>query len=433
MSTTTIAETPHSKLVSRAHRIEEWAEKHLVDPRGIIYTYLDVATGKPPTDDFFTSDQAPLCAPICTPSEWHSYENTGQATSEYMLGLLYQYTVEKDPAVLTRIQRSYQALKYVYNSGSTVEEGFLPKMYGNRISVETSTDQVLYVMLAFDYYHQYASSSEKVDIDRMIVGLTRFWTNRNYRYRYFWMEDMEWPISRFPCLLLMAYRHSGDEAFKAEYDRLLEMKVNERPFESQLQPKLRGECPPTPYEKAHHAWLIGEVDGAVGMEVAQYDYLLSNDPGHPLAESWKKAMKIIWDDGTLVVAPDGTGYVHVLVDMDTLKPRRPEPEFHAEANPNPKNSMEAWIGWRHVTGGRTCDVTFIARSGVQVYKHIRDPEIIKVSQKILKAIDVENMISYMDPERYLPELRHRNNLLSGDGTAHWLWAYWLGRSEGVIS
>lgn len=417
-------------LLKRAHDIEEWAEGHFIDPNGIFYTYLDTRTEAPLTDESFAPGQVPIHLPGTegvTPAEWHNYENTGMTTATYMLALLHRYEVERDPVAMKRVRRCFEALTYNYESGKQLEEGFLPKMYGNRFSEQTSTDQVLYVMLALDHFHEYASDSEKKLVDRMIGNLIGFWVKRQYRYKYFWHQDMLWPLGRFPSLLLMGYKHTGEEMFKKEYDRLLAMGVNEAPAELRLEPKLKGQVPPTPYEIKHQAWLIGEMDGAVSMDTMELDYLLCNDPHNRWAPNWKASMKKVWDEGKLALAPDGTEYVHVLVDFKTLQPRRPQPEFWHESE-----GPQEWIGWRHVTGGRSCDSTFHARSAVQADKHLHDPDMRAAARLIIESIDRKGLRSYYDPERYLPELRHRTELYSGDGTANWLWAYWQGRKEGIF-
>lgn len=420
-----------TRLAERAREIESWVEASFLDPKGIVYTYLDARTGGPVTDDTFAPGQIPIHLPgteAHTAAEWHTYENCGMTTAAYMQGLLFRYAVERDPVAMERARRCFDALKYVYDMGKQLEEGFFPKIYGNRFSEQTSTDQVLYVMLALDRFHQYANEREKPLIDRMIVHLIRFWMKRQYRYKYFWHQDMLWPLGRFTSLLLMAYRHGGGEEFKNEYERLLATGVNDRPLESRLAPKLRGEVPPTRYEIKHDAWLIGEMQGAVSMEVMELDYMLRSDPSNGRAGLWKKSMREIWDEGSLALAPDGTMYVHVLVDMKTGKPRRPEPERFRESN-----GPHDWIGFQYVTGGRGGDSAFVGRSAVQADLHLHDSGIRDVARLIIGSLDKEMLKTYHDPDRYLPELRHRTELYSGDGVANWLWAYWQGRVQGIFT
>jgi len=418
-------------LAARARDIEAWVEDRFVDPRGIVYTYIDTKHEKPLTDAFFEPGQVPIHLPGTegyTPAEWHNYENCGMTTSAYLQALLYRFSVDKDPAALKRARRCFAAIRDVYEMGKQLDEGFFPKIYGNRFSEQTSTDQVLYAMLALDHYHWYAEDAERKEASEMIASLIRFWVKRGYRYKYFWIQDMLWPLGRFPSLLLMGYKHSGDETFKKEYDRLLAEGVNQGPIESRLAPKLSGEAKPLPYEIRHNAWIIGELEGSVSMDVMELDYLLRNDPENEWVGQWKKSIKQIWDEGKLVLAPDGTMYVHVLVDMKTGKPRRPEPEFFRESE-----GKDDWIGFRYVAGARSADSTFIARAGIQGYTHVRDPAIREASRHIIRSLDRKGLRSYYDPERYPPELRHRTQFYSGDGVTNWLWGYWQGRAQGVFT
>ncbi|MCC6423302.1 MAG: hypothetical protein IT447_07460 [Phycisphaerales bacterium] len=418
------------RLLERAREIEDWVEDRFIDSNGIFYTYLDTKTGGPLTDASFAVGQTPMHLPGTedyTPAEWHNYENCGMTTAAYTQALLYRHAVERDSTALKRARRCFEAMKYNYELGKQLEEGFLPKLYGNRFSEQTSTDQVLYVMLALDHFHKFATENEKREIDRMIVNLIGFWVKRGYRYKYFWHQDMLWPLGRFPSLLLMGCKHGGDAIFKTEYDRLLAMGVNEGPIELRLEPKLAGDYTPSPYELKHQAWLIGELEGSVSMDMMELDYLLRNDPHNRWAPNWKASMKKVWDEGKLALAPDGTMYVHVLVDMKTHKPRRPEPEFFRKSE-----GPQDWIGFCYASGGRSADSTFHARSAVQAEKHLHDPQMRDAARHIIQSIDRKGLRSYYDPERYPPELKHRTELYSGDATANWLWAYWQGRHDGVF-
>jgi len=312
--------------------------------------------------------------------------------------------------------------------GKELEEGFFPKIYAGRFSEHTSTDQVLYAMLGLDHFHCYASDAEKKEIDHMIASMIRFWVKRDYRFRYFWTEDMLWPLGRFPSLLLMGYKHSGDVLFKKEYDRLLGAGVNQGPIESRLVPKQSGEMKPLPYELENKAWLIGELEGSVSMDVMELCYLLQNDPQNTWAKPWGKSIKQIWDEGALALAPDGTIYLHVLVDMKTGEPRRPDPGYFRESN-----GPDDWVGFRYVAGARSGNSTLVARAAVQAQAHLKDDGMRDAARLIIQSLDQTGLRSYCDPDRYLPELKHLANLYSGDAAANWLWAYWEGRALGVFA
>lgn len=415
-------------LAARADRIEAWAEEHFIDPNGVVYTYLDKETSAPVSDAFFTDADDPFYVHICTPAEFHTYEDCGICTGAYLQSQLWRYAAEEKPESLSKARRCFKGLRHVYELGKELEEGFFPKAYGNKFTPQTSTDQVLYAVLALDHLHRYAETDEKAEIDRMISEMVRFWVKRDYKYTYYTIQDMPWPLARFPSLLLLAFRHSGDTLFRDEYNRLLEMGINRHPGESQLGPKLAGEVPPMPYEQRMHAWLVAHGADATTMDVMELDYLLSNDPENDWAGTWKQSIRQMWEEGMLPVCDDGRMYVQVLVDMDTHAVRRPEPGFFADE----KEGDLDWVGFRYLSGARTAWSTGIARAGVQACRHLQDRAMVPAILNILRGIDVDGLTYCDDPERLLPEIRYKTRFYSGNAMGNWLWAYWQGRHEGII-
>jgi hypothetical protein len=146
-------------------------------------------------------------------------------TGAYLEAMLCRYEVDGDIQAMCRARRCFEAICYIYGIGKQLEEGFIPKIYDNKFSMQTSSDQILYVIGALDHYHRHATQSEKPVVSNMIANIVRFWVNRDYKFTYFALKDMQWPLGRFPANLLMAYRHSGEDVFKKEYERLLAMGV----------------------------------------------------------------------------------------------------------------------------------------------------------------------------------------------------------------
>ena len=91
-------------LHARAGDIEAWAETHMIDPRGVVYSFVDKATGRPLTDAFFEGFD-PETVPGYTPPEFWGYENCGMTTGSYLQALVCRYRIEQDPAALTRARR----------------------------------------------------------------------------------------------------------------------------------------------------------------------------------------------------------------------------------------------------------------------------------------------------------------------------------------
>ncbi len=407
-----------SFLAERAARLEAWAETHAVDPHGVVYSQLDRATGAPPTDAFFegSQDAAQHVAGV-SPAEFWAYENCGMTTGAYLQALVCRHEVERDPAALDRARRCIAALRHIYDLGQQLGEGFFPKIYGGRFSTQTSTDQVLYAVLALDRFAPHANAAERAAIARMIAGMVRFWVKRAYRFGYYHIPDMLWPLARFPSLLLLAWRHSGDPLFMAEYERLLAEGVNRFPGESRLRRKRSGEQPPSAYETREHAWLMAHAADAVTMDIMELDVLLRHDPANAWAACWRESMRSMWDEGRLALDADGRYLVQVLVDMESGAARRPAAETSDIAKVSGATS-----GW----GG------MIARAGVQAAAHLDAdrPAILAAARRALEALDIEDLTYMNDPERWPPEQRYQTRFLSGDALANWLWAYWLGRRAG---
>jgi hypothetical protein len=417
-------------LRQQAGQIEQYVESHLIDSHGVVFTFIDKTTDRPLTDAFFSGFDA-YSVPGYTPTEFYGYENCGMTTGAYMQAMLCRYAMENDSQALVRARRCFQAQKAVYDLGKQVAEGFFPKVYGYRFSAQTSTDQVLYTVMALDRFSQVATDSEKNEIDRMITHMVRFWVERQYRYTYFNLVDMQWPLARFPSLLLLAFNHSGDTLFKQEYDRLLAMGVNRQPGEHQLGPKLAGDWPPSDYEQSQQAWCISHMAGCTAMDVMELDYLLRTDPNNEWAATWLASARQMWREGKLTLAPDGTEYSSILVDFKTHEVRRPQPGLIDDKN---YVDLDSWSFSRYIHGASSGFSTMIARSGVQVYHHqSTDTDIIPTATHILNAFDVKDLTYYNEPERFAPPYRYLTNFVSGDAVANWLWAYWQGRLEGIFS
>lgn len=395
----------------KAAAIEEWTENHLIDPDGVVYSQVDTS-GRTLTDALF-DPESEVHLPGVSQADFWNYENCGMTTGAYLQALVFRYEAERDPAALDRAKRCYRALRHIYDMGKQLEEGFFPKIYGARFSRQTSTDQVLYAVMALDKYAPHANEEEREEIARMIANMIRFWVKRKYHFGYYHIPDMLWPLARFPSLLLLAFNHSGEKLFKDEYDRLLAEGVNRFPGESRLRRKLAGEILPTEYEKKQHAWLIHALPDAVTMDVMELDYLLRHDPGNSWAETWRKSTAMMWNEGRLALAPNGKAYTHVLVDMETGRPRRPDP------SPGVPGTETGWS-------------TMIARAGVQAAPHLtgQKEEIIGQARLVLEALAIADLTYFDGPERFGPKEKFKTRFISGDAVTNWLWAYWLGRNGG---
>jgi len=412
-------------LLERAKDMEAWAEKHFIDSNGVVYTMIDCATEAPLTDNFFEPEAESFPMPGCTPAEFWNYENCGMTTGAYLQAMVCRYEATRDSGAMAQARRSYQALRHVYEMGKQLEEGFFPKIYGGRFSTQTSTDQVLYAVLALDRYAAQATDDERRDIANMIGNMIRFWSKRDFKYNYYNVVNMQWKLARFPSLLLLAYRHTNDSVFRTECDRLLAQGVNRYPGEEQLRPKRAGERPLSDYEQQQGAWMISNMADCATMDVMELDYLLRSDPDSEWVPTWRQSMRQMWEEGALTIAPDGKVYVNVLVDMKTGKPRPPDPILF--------DWLDAY-GWsyvRYVSGAKSGWSSMIARAGVQAAPHVPDPKpVVAEARRILTALDIKDLTYLEQPERLLPRHRFMTRFYSGDAMTNWLWSYWQGKISG---
>ncbi|MEM7679267.1 MAG: hypothetical protein AAF449_25105, partial [Myxococcota bacterium] len=354
------------------------------------------------------------------------WENCSQSTGEYTAGLMQRYRVDGDPTLLDRARRSFGTFEYIFERGKEVEEGYMPKLYGDKLSRQTSSDQTLYAMVALEAFHPFASPAEQGKIDHMIVKMVEFWMDRDYKLDYFWWDDMQWPLGRFTSKLLLAIRHGGGEKFEKEYRRLLAIGVNRDATEARLWPKLDPSYEPMAYEKQQNAYYVGEFCGSISMEVTEIDVLLRLDPDNGWADCWRHCIRRVFDEAKLAISPDGFEYLHILVDMDTLDVRVPEPQR--------LNVQDArvWQGFDYAIGARSTASSYIARAALEGYRHLRDPQMAEVASHVLRSFEPHRTPHYLDPERFAAPYRHRTRLLAGNDVVNWIWAYWLGRELGVF-
>jgi hypothetical protein len=430
------------RLSYRAREIEAWIEAHMVDTNGIVYTFVDRTTGKPLTNDVVESvDHIKL--PRGSTAGWWAYENCTMVTAAYMQGLLFRFEREGDLQALARARRCFQALLHIYEMGKEVEEGFMPKIYDNLLTAETSSDQVLFGMCALDHFHPHATPAEQKQISRMIANMTRFFLKRGYKYTYFGVKDMQWPLPRFTFNNLMAWKHSGEEIFKKEYERLLEMGVNECPGEEQVRPKLAGQFKKTRLEEEEGGWLISYPSNCAQMDLTELEYLLRMDPSNPWAMKWRRSAVQMWSEGSLAITEDGRAYSFLIMDFDTHELRAMKSRFLPKEKDRPQAdnvSAPDTDDWRffpfmtYVHTAKGSVSTLFARSGIAIAPFVpRELRIVPLARRIIKSFDLYDFSYFDDPELFAPQFKFYTNVMSGDSITHWLWGYWQGRMNGVFA
>ena len=380
---------------------DAFLEKHFADRNGVIYTLIDAATLKPADDAFYepyAKIKPTLFNAPCrwgpdhfTPAEMGWYENCGMTTGCYLESLCSVLRTPGDGTeeIRKRAKRTFDALVYIYNTGQAWEKGFFPKIWGDRLSHQTSTDQCLYAVHSMHNYYPFASEEDRKKIAEIIVGIAEFWHRRKYILTYYDRVDMVWPPLRFPPLLMLAYRYSGNEDLKKEALRIL----NEH---RDIIPEylVRGEY-------------MGASADCMTMDTMNFELMVDFAP---LPEEWHEmlfsGLRKEWNQRKQSLTPDGYYRPNMHYDQKT-----------GIAVPREKGCpRSAWS-------------TMIVRAGLQLSRLIPDiyPEAREAAELVLNQLAPEDMNYYHpeDKEQFESEQRYKMLFLSGDAITNRQWAYRL--------
>ncbi len=417
-----------SSLADKAELLESYAEKYLVDPHGVLYCFINDRTQKPWTRDDFTPDYDFLKVPGFDDAEVSNYENSGMTTGAYLAAQSFKYKSTRDPLALKLAGRTFDGIRHIYALGLQKEEGYFPKNYGDRYSEEASTDQYLYAMKGMTAYFDIAPPDHVRAIRSMIPRMVDFWVKRKYRRSYFGIKDMLWPLGRFPALLLMAWKMSGDKKYLDEFYRLNEEeKVYLKPAEAQLGPRLNQPWQFTDYEKSRgNKFFLRGIEECAAMDIMELDECLQHSDAY--RQHWLNSIRQMWREGKLALTSGGLARVTFLYDPADTAVSTPSPGFINDGNPI-NWSFESWAG-----GFLTARSTMLVRVGVHVAKWLPDENAPSTIREILSDIDPNCLRQYIDPDgkQMLEKHRFMCHEVCVDAVANWLWAYWQARFEGII-
>jgi len=380
---------------------DTFLEEHFLDSNGVVYTMIDAATLKPMKDSFFEpfakikpNGENVVCTwgpDTFSPVDFWLYENCGMTTGAYLNSLCSAMRTpgSDTPEIRKRAKRTFDAQCYMYGIGQTFEKGFFPKIWGNRLSRQTSTDQCLYTVHSMHNYYPFASAEDQKMISEIIVSIADFWYKRKYILTYYLKKDMVWPPLRFPPLLMLAYRYSGNEEYRTEALRILNLHRNE-----------------VPEYLVRNEYLSNSAD-CMTMDTMNTELMVDFSP---LPEEWCVMMldglRKEWQQRKRSLTPDGFYWTNMCYDLQT-----------ETATPKGKNCpRSAWS-------------SMIVRAGLQLSRLIPDiyEEAREAAEIILNKLSPEEMYYYHpeDKEHFSPELQYKMLFLSGDAIVNRQWAYRL--------
>ncbi|MBP5640960.1 MAG: hypothetical protein J6X55_15870 [Victivallales bacterium] len=392
-----------------AENVERFIDEQMTDSVGRIFSQIDASTLKMMTEEFFKDAKmadwiAPAVKQYSLPG-FHAYENVGMVTGAYLQSLVYKYRISPSPGLLERIQKKVDALLYIAELGRQLEWGFFPKCYDGGFSAETSTDQVLSCVSALDLAYNLVPSTVQAKITDFIVHAVEFWRKRDYCYSYWTLKDMRWPELRFPPLLYLEAKYSGDAAVLAEADAITEKNLAHIPENSKILNSKR-----TEFEKKNHCLLLWAYGDACSMDTLNADLVLRSTPGSRFEEFWRKSMVTIWKEGELTLTDDGNYYAMALLDLKTGQVSRTN-----------TSQFFDWYGYRSAWS------TMIVRGGLlaSMWNPWERNGIMKKAKEVLDKFTDVRQFNYRHPDDAVllpPAGRYTTRFLSGDSITNFLWS-----------
>ncbi len=394
--------------------LEKYVEEHFVTPSGLLYSQLDISNGLPLTDALYADgdpdDWNGWHVRGCTQAELSSYENYGMVSGAFASAMLLKYKLTGDAEALERARRTFKGFWHVAEIGKKLEFGYLPKIYGNRFSTETSTDQYLYILNSLDEYRRMdeCSAEERAKIEDLIVAAVEFWRKRNYHYTYFVFENMKWPPLRFPSFLALAYNVTGDKKYLEEAEAIIRENIADMPENSKFADRHLNEEEVKTRDK-----LIYSMPDSVSMDTLNATLYLRNHPESCFAEVWRSSALQMALEGLRVIAEDGQAYTSMYYNLADNTLRQADK-----------------IGSTGAHGARTGWSTMILRGVLMAAKFYPDfrAEFIQKAEDALSKFDCIEKFNYISPEdvdRLPKKFRCKTRYISGDSTSHALWCCYL--------
>ena len=393
---------------------DPFLENYFLDANGVVYTGILLDTLRPPENEFFQrylpADEKPVSKKTLQMPTLHTvwgpdafsladfwaYENCGMTTGAYLNALCSALRTPgcDTPEIRKRAKRTFDAQQYIFRIGSQWEYGFFPKIWGNRFSYQTSTDQMLYTIHSMHNYYPFASPEDQAEITRLIPAMADFWMKRNYILTYYNRENMVWPPLRFPSFLMMAWKYSGEEKYRKEALRILEENKNH------IAEHLVEEHWAEPHILIHSA-------DAVTMDTMNIEMMTDFAPlPEPYRQLLLDGLKKVWLQRKKTLCSDGFYWINMLYDLKT-------------GIATPQKSGCPRSGWS----------TMIVRAGLEISRLIPEfyPEAKEAAELVLSSLKPEEMYYYHpdDAEQLEPHLRYKTRFLSGDAIANRQWAYYL--------
>ena len=397
-----------------AEEFERMLVERFRDTNGVLRCALD-ADLRP------IADEGPAPAPgmDCTRGEWIAYENSGMVQGAHLAAMCEKYRATEDASALAEARRTYAGIRKVYELSRPGGVGFYCKPWGMRYQAFTSSDQYAYTLYGLDAFCEFAEESERAEIRMMIVDMVSFWIDRSYRYRYFSDEPIQWQKCRFVAFAALGWKHSREEGFRRELERLLadEGVTADVPFRASV-------------ELGRYELEPGYVIYFINGEAALSGYLsvaAALDSGVDNGYA-RKLLPVFRRQATVSLAPDGSAYRALVRSADgtfaEMDPARTR--INDKIGPPPWNDLACRTDGPYRYGGASSAAAICALARMSAHDRMSAIWIREHAARALAQIANGHLAGVEDPHGLFPPeyAATCRNCCRGEALADWLWAYW---------
>ena len=170
--------------------------------RGIMYSFIDLRTGKPFPREFITPNKVPRRADI-DPWAWWTYENSIENMGMYIDALVRKYEVTGDAACLQRCAEVWLTVRDIYYASQVYGIGSFLRPYGGfevmgQFAEPLGTDQAGPLFHGLYAYWKYAPAWIRDEIADIMVKTLTWYEQQNFRYFYYKTLTHAWELD-VPC------------------------------------------------------------------------------------------------------------------------------------------------------------------------------------------------------------------------------------------
>jgi len=181
-----------------AREAEKYIESHLFDPFGLMYSGIDLRTGKPFERDFVTPVKVSRRAAFDPWTYW-TYEDSIMAMGQYIDGLLRKFELTGDRESLVKAGKVWQVVKNIYYCSQIHGIGSFLRPYGGYLGMHRfleplGTDQAGPLFHGLYLYMKHVGGEEAAEIADIMLRTLDWYEQQNFRYFYYKSFVHHWDI-----------------------------------------------------------------------------------------------------------------------------------------------------------------------------------------------------------------------------------------------